>query len=69
MVAGDVAAELIEADEPQAPAVGQVPGEVCDLQHEPPPWPTDDPCEGCVSCSADGTCSLMSGYDASLCEP
>lgn len=69
MVAGDVAGELIEADAPQAPTVGEVPGEVCDLQHEPPSWPTDDPCEGCVSCSEDGTCSLMSGYDAALCEP
>ncbi|HUQ03161.1 MAG TPA: hypothetical protein VM261_11750 [Kofleriaceae bacterium] len=44
---------------PDAPLVG----EVCDLHHEPAPWPTDDPCEGCVTCTESG-CSLTSGEPA-----
>lgn len=40
--------------------VGAIPGEICDLHHEEPTWPTDDACIGCLTCDASG-CALSAG--------
>ncbi len=62
-LAADLVRELIAAW-PDAPVgVSELPGEICDLHHEPPFW--TDRCTGCVNCSGD-TC--LSEAEAEACD-